>query len=77
MGSNILLGEDSRCQGVHGLNLDIPRDLRESVDLMETSRCHESRRSGSLSYFTGAFDGLEVSGEGPELYLRSGESFFT
>jgi hypothetical protein len=25
MGSNILLGEDPRCRGVHGLNSDIPR----------------------------------------------------
>jgi hypothetical protein len=31
----------------------------------------------SVVRVTGAFDGLEVGGEDPELDLRSGESFFT
>jgi hypothetical protein len=62
---------------------DDTRDSRAFLTWWILSGAGSRHRLGGLDLcrsvvrVTGAFDGLKVGGEDPELDLRSGESFFT
>jgi hypothetical protein len=71
------IGRPSRPQNTRDSRAFLTRWILSGVESRRRRRLGGLNLCRTVVRITGALDGLEVSGEGLELYLHGGESFFT
>jgi hypothetical protein len=71
------IGRPSRPRNTRDSRAFLTRWILSGVESLRLRRLGGPNLCRPVVHVTGALDGLEVSGEVLELYLRGGESFFT